>query len=79
MRRGAGPTDAALEACRRIAARTLDKRLRSESGRPAFNVTIYCLRKDGLHGAASIWSGGKYAVQDADGARLLTTAHLYER
>ncbi len=79
MRRGAAPTDAALAACKRIADRTREKRLRDDDGRPAFNVQIYCLRKDGTHGAAAIWSGGKYAVQDADGARKIEIAHLFER
>jgi N4-(beta-N-acetylglucosaminyl)-L-asparaginase len=79
MRRGAGATEAALEACRRIAARTKVERLLDGKGRPRFNVKIYCLRNDGTHGAASIWSGGQYAVQDGAGARLLPTRHLYER
>jgi N4-(beta-N-acetylglucosaminyl)-L-asparaginase len=79
MRKGAPPEEAALEACRRIVARTKEERLRDERGRPRFNVRIYCLRSDGLHGAAGIWSGGKYAVQDAEGARLLPAAHLFRR
>ena len=79
MRRGADATDAALEACRRIAERTKIARLLDGRGRPRFNVKIYCLRNDGTHGAASIWSGGRYAVQDAAGARLLPTRHLHER
>ncbi|MHC4548651.1 MAG: isoaspartyl peptidase/L-asparaginase [Planctomycetota bacterium] len=79
MRRGATAAEAALEACRRIRDRTRIERLRDEQGRPRFDVKIYCLRKDGTHGAASIWSGGKYAVQDADGARVLPARHLYAR
>ncbi len=48
-------------------------------GRPRFNVKVYCLSPDGAHGAAAIWTGGKYAVSDAQGVRLLPAAHLYER
>jgi N4-(beta-N-acetylglucosaminyl)-L-asparaginase len=79
MRRGAAPTDAALAACRRIAERTKDARLLDEHGRPNFNVTMYCLRKDGLHGAASLWSGKKYAVRDAAEARLSDAAYVFEK
>ena len=79
MRRGAAPEEAALEVCRRIAARTKDKRLLDDKGRPRFNVKVYCLSPDGAHGAAAIWNGGKYAVSDAQGARVLPAAHLYER
>ena len=79
MRRGATPAEAALASCRRIVARTKDKRLLDAQGRPRFNVKIYCLRNDGEHGAASLWSGGKYAVHDADGARLLPAKFLLER
>jgi len=79
MRRGASPTNAALAACRRIASRTVDERLRDPEGRPRFNVKVYCLRKDGEHGAASIWKGGQYAVRDAETARLLPAAYLYEK
>jgi N4-(beta-N-acetylglucosaminyl)-L-asparaginase len=76
MRRGASPGDAALESCQRIVERTKDARLRDAQGRPRFNVQIYCLRRDGLHGAASIWSGSRYAARDAEGARILPAAHL---
>ena len=79
MRRGASAQGAALASVRRIAERTRIKRLRNKKGQPNFNVTIYCLRKDGTHAAASIWSGGRYAVQDADGARLRPATPLFLR
>jgi N4-(beta-N-acetylglucosaminyl)-L-asparaginase len=79
MRRGATPREAALEACRRIVARTKAKRLLDDAGRPRFNVKIYALRADGEHGAASLWSGAEYALKDAEAARLLPAAHLFER
>ncbi len=79
MRQGRTAAEAALAACKRIAQRTKSKRLLDDKGRPNFNVKIYCLRNDGTHGAAAIWSGGKYAVQDAEGTRLLPAARLFER
>ena len=79
MRRGAAPEEAALEAVRRIASRTRLPRLLDAKGRPRFDVKVYCLRRDGAHGAASIWSGGQYAVRDGAEARLLPAAFLHER
>ncbi len=78
MRQGRTAMQAALETCRRIVARTKAKRLLN-AGRPAFNVKVYCLRNDGTHGAASIWSGGKYAVRDAKGARLEPAQFVFKR
>jgi len=80
MRKGATPEEAALEACRRILARTRSPRLLDAAGLPRFGVKVYCLRNDGTHGAASIWSGAKYAVHDAaGGARLADAAFLHEK
>jgi len=79
MRRGATAEEAALEACKRIVERTKDTRLRDAKGRPRFDVKIYCLRKDGDHGAAAIWSGAKYAVHTAEGTRHLPAAYVFER
>lgn len=79
MRRGATAEEAALETCRRIAARTKDARLLDAAGRPRFQVKIYCLRADGDHGAASIWSDGEYAVRDPQGPRKRPAAFLFER
>ena len=62
MRGGASPTDACLEACRRIVRWTVERRLLDERGRPNFNVEFYAVNKRGEHGSASIWSGGRYAV-----------------
>lgn len=62
MRGGASPTDACLEACRRIVRWTVERRLLDEGGHPNFNVEFYAVNKRGEHGSASIWSGGRYAV-----------------
>jgi N4-(beta-N-acetylglucosaminyl)-L-asparaginase len=79
MRMGDSPTDACLFACRRIAEQTKMKRLLDEKGRPRFNVNFYALNKRGAHGAASLWSGPKYAVNDGGESRLLDCAALYTR
>ncbi|MFM9957046.1 MAG: isoaspartyl peptidase/L-asparaginase [Phycisphaerales bacterium] len=63
MEQGRTPTEAALEALRRIASRTLERRLLSAPGRPSFNVTLYAVRKDGEVGAASILPGYTFVTQ----------------
>ena len=79
MRTGRDPTDACLDVLKRIAQNTKQKRLLDDHGRPNFNVTMYALRKDGVYGSASLWSGGRFAVGDASGPRLEDCAYLFER
>lgn len=78
MRGGMAPTDACLEALRRIVHFTVEDRLLDESGRPNFNVNFYAVNKDGVHGAAALYSGSSYAVADAGGARHEDSAFLFE-
>ncbi len=78
MRRGLTPQDAALEACRRIAATNKDRRLQDAKGRPNFNVKFYCVSKDGRFAGASLWAGSKMAVHDGGEARLVDCAALYD-
>lgn len=79
MRRGLAPTDAALEACKRIAETTKAARLRDDQGRPNFQVQFYALAKDGRFGGASLYAGSKMAVHDGDRPRLVDLASLYDR
>jgi N4-(beta-N-acetylglucosaminyl)-L-asparaginase len=78
MRRGMSPTDASLDALRRIVRFTVEPRLLREDGRPDFNVNFYAVNKDGEHGAAAIWSGSQYSVFDSKGNRHLDSAFLFE-
>jgi N4-(beta-N-acetylglucosaminyl)-L-asparaginase len=78
LRRGRAPQDAALEACRRIAATNRDPRLRDDRGRPRFDVKFYCVSKDGRFAGASLWAGAKMAVHDGDSARLVDCAPLHD-
>jgi len=84
MERGEAPADACRHALERIVARTTRPDLLRADGRPRFNVTMYALRADGTHAAASIYRGHTYAVADAHapgtaGARLEQAAWLLER
>jgi len=79
MRQGLSPVEACLQACKRIADTTTEKRLRHTDGRPNFDVKFYALSKDGRFGGASLWSGAKFAVY-ADGKnRHEECAFLLER
>ncbi|WP_169981378.1 N(4)-(beta-N-acetylglucosaminyl)-L-asparaginase [Tautonia rosea] len=79
LRAGKAPQDAALEACRQIARTNLNPKLQDDQGRPNFDVTFYCVRKDGNFGGASLWSGARMAVHDGESARLVDCAALYDR
>ncbi len=83
MRRGAHPRDACLEALKRIAENTREKRLLDARGRPNFGIKFYAVNKRGEYGAASMWSGtaekpARFSVADARGSRLEPCAFLYE-
>jgi N4-(beta-N-acetylglucosaminyl)-L-asparaginase len=78
MRRGMAPKDAALEACKRIAATNKNPLLRDSKGRPNFDVKFYCVNKDGHYAGASFWTGAKMAVHDGEVARLVDCTPLYD-
>jgi N4-(beta-N-acetylglucosaminyl)-L-asparaginase len=78
LRRGMAPKDAALEACKRIAATTRASRLRDSKGRPNFDVKFYCVTKDGRFAGASLWAGARMAVHDGEAARLVDCTPLYD-
>jgi N4-(beta-N-acetylglucosaminyl)-L-asparaginase len=78
MRRGLAPQQACLETVQRVVAMT-ERRLLDDRGRPRFDLNFYAIAKDGSYGAASIYSGGRFAVADAKGARLEDSAFLFKR
>jgi N4-(beta-N-acetylglucosaminyl)-L-asparaginase len=78
MRGGKHPKDACLHVCERVAKTTRVKRLQRPDGKPAFDVKYYAVDKSGRYGGAAIWSGGSYAVGDANGSRVEDLAYLYE-
>jgi N4-(beta-N-acetylglucosaminyl)-L-asparaginase len=84
MRAGRAPKDACIDALKRIAETTKEKRLLDDRGRPGFGINFYAVNKAGAYGMASMWStrpSGKpaqFAVADAKGARLENAAYLYE-
>lgn len=84
MRKGASPTEAAFEACKRIVANYNNNMAKLKK----FSINFYALNKKGEHGAAGIWgysvnaSGERermqYAVHDGKENKLHDVAFLYE-
>ncbi len=80
MGRGASPEEACLKALDYVAAKTkLTPRLLTKDGKPNFGLSFYALNKKGEYGAATLFSGGQFAVHDGRENRLLKTAYLFER
>ena len=78
MDAGRSPEEACLEVLRRIVKNSKrQRRLMRDSERPGFNVIMYALRRDGVHGAAAMFPGAKYAVSDHGGARLMPCSSLF--
>jgi N4-(beta-N-acetylglucosaminyl)-L-asparaginase len=78
MRNGKSPEEALMQVMQRVIAMT-EKRLLNDRGRPYFDLNYYAIAKDGRYAGASAYEGSRYAVADAQGARLLPTAYLYKR
>jgi len=78
LRRGRHPKDAGLEAVRRVAAHTKEKRLLDEHGHPAFGLQFYVLDAQGRHASVAISGNYKYAVCDENGPRSESGIGLYD-
>jgi N4-(beta-N-acetylglucosaminyl)-L-asparaginase len=76
MRQGMPPKDAGMLALKRIAANTVEKRLRNSRGQPNFNVTFYILNAKGEYAGVALY-GSKFAICGADGPQTLATEPLF--
>ncbi|MCC6677348.1 MAG: N(4)-(beta-N-acetylglucosaminyl)-L-asparaginase [Phycisphaerales bacterium] len=79
MESGLHPQEACLKVLKKIADRTREKRLLNANGHPAFNVTLYALRKDGLTGCASMHEGYTHIVYDGRENKVLPNAFLFAK
>ncbi|MGH9939724.1 MAG: N(4)-(beta-N-acetylglucosaminyl)-L-asparaginase [Blastocatellia bacterium] len=75
MRRGMSPTEAAMDAVKRVAARYGNNKEELSS----IGVNFYAVNKKGEYGAATLWKDAKFAVHDGREAKLVECAYLYER
>jgi hypothetical protein len=71
------PTDAALEALKRIVAKA-PARFLMRSGLPRFSRTYYAVNKRGEFGAASLYPG-RFTAHDGRQTAERDTAYLYDR
>jgi N4-(beta-N-acetylglucosaminyl)-L-asparaginase len=78
MRLGKSPEQALLHVVERVIAMT-EHRLLSDRGRPLFDLDFYAVRKDGTFAGVSCYEGSRFAVCDAAGARLVSSAYLFPR
>lgn len=88
LRQGKSPEEACLKTLDRAVANAREQK-RDSKGRPMFDLNYYVVTKDGRYAGAAVWSGFKnpkgeirpsrFAVCDAGGARLESSAYLYKR
>jgi N4-(beta-N-acetylglucosaminyl)-L-asparaginase len=76
MRQGMTPEQSLIKVMERVIAMT-ERRLLDDRGRPYFDLSFYAVAKDGRHAGATAYSGGRYAVCDARGARHVQSAYLF--
>ena len=84
MRKGMSPTEAALEACKRVSANYNNDKAKLKK----FGIEFYAMNKDGQHGAAGLWGysvdsrgerkRSQYAVHDGKENKLHDIAFLNE-
>ena len=55
LRKGMHPKDAGMEACRRIKANTVEKRLLNSKGNPNFDINFYVLNAKGEYAGVSMY------------------------
>jgi N4-(beta-N-acetylglucosaminyl)-L-asparaginase len=79
MRGGLKPAEALRRVLERVVSLNRDRRLQRLDGRPNFNLNLYGINKAGEYASCAIWSGGKFAVCDARGARIEPQEFLFER
>jgi N4-(beta-N-acetylglucosaminyl)-L-asparaginase len=80
MRAGKSPEQACLMACERIVHNTRMARLQDGKGRPSFDVSFYAINKKGESGAASLYSGLRYAKNTGEpSSSSVEAAYLFKR
>ncbi|HZE07835.1 MAG TPA: N(4)-(beta-N-acetylglucosaminyl)-L-asparaginase [Gemmatimonadaceae bacterium] len=78
MRQGMSPDQACMKTIDRVIAMT-ERRLLDSHGRPLFDLQFYAVAKDGRFGSATAYEGARFAVADAQGARILPMPFRFSR
>src|SRR3989449_5306900 len=80
LRRGLHPKDAGMEALKRVAANTVEKRLLNDRGHPMFDLKFYVLDRQGRHAGLAMHGGKEktYAVCTEAGPQTLACDVLFE-
>ncbi len=76
MRNGASPKDAGMTALKRVAANTVEKRLRNSRNQPNFNLSFYIVNARGDYAGVSLYES-RYAVCTEAGPQTLPTEALF--
>lgn len=77
MKKGMHPKDAMVDACKRIAKNTLEKRLLNPRGLPNFDMSFYALDKQGRYAGVSFYDAGSYAICTDKGAETFKMDPVY--
>ena len=77
MRKGMHPKDAMIDACKRIARNTIEKRLLNSRGLPNFGMSFYALDKKGQYAGVSFYDAGTFAICTANGAQTFKMEPIY--
>ena len=82
MGQGMSPEQACLKTLERVAAKAklapANLKLLDADGLPGFGLNFYALNKKGEFGAAAMWSGSKYAVNDGKTNELREAPFVYK-
>lgn len=78
MRRGMSPKDAGLDACRRVKANTIEKRLLNGRGEPNFNINFYMLNAKGEYAGVAMYPNSFFAVCTESGPQTVPSEPLLQ-
>jgi N4-(beta-N-acetylglucosaminyl)-L-asparaginase len=83
LRRGMAPRDAGMEALRRVRSNTVEKRLLTDGGNPAFQLIFYVVNKRGEYASVSMYAQvgrqpEEFAVCTEKGPEILRCEPLLE-
>jgi N4-(beta-N-acetylglucosaminyl)-L-asparaginase len=76
MRRGMHPKDAGLDALKRVAANTVEKRLLNPKGNPNFQLDFYAVNAKGEYAGVAMYQSS-FAVCTESGPRVLEAVALF--